>query len=283
MSTTKQAVIRFGPPLPGWIVATASSIIPPPAAGRVFVMPFRLSIIILPAFGLLAAGLVGAQSAGPGSAHEPKPSAAAKALQNPIEPTEQSLAEGKRVFIAQCALCHGESGAGDPAMQGQLAAPIPNLTDDEWVYGSTDGEIFTLIQTGTPNDMQGFGDKLRDRQIWSIVNYIRSLDPAESDESTPLQNPVPKTTESLMAGRQNYARFCVECHGLDGRGHTEMNEFLLTRPADLTKDDWTYGTDDGVVFGIIKNGTPNDMPAFADRFDDEAIWNIVNYLESLRN
>lgn len=226
-------------------------------------------------------GLAFAQNDDP-AVRLPGPYLPGQGLMNPMEPSPQSLAEGKRLFVARCVLCHADNGAGEPTMKGQLAAEIPNLTDDDWTYGSTDGEIFTLIQTGTPNDMEGFGDTLNERQIWNIVNYIKSLEPADTPNTTAVENPVVSTTESLLAGRQNYARFCVECHGLDGRGHTEMNEFLLTRPADLTKDDWTYGTSDSVVFGIIKNGTPNDMPGFAEKFDDEAIWNIVNYLESLR-
>lgn len=243
-------------------------------------------VVVRRFFGVMAicawAGAAAAQNGAAAEVRAPGPYPPGQALENPMEPSEASLAEGRRVFQSQCAMCHGADGAGEPAMQGELTAAIPDLTDGEWLYGASDGEIFTLIQSGTPNEMQGFAGKLNDRQIWNIVNYIRSLEPADSDGPESLENPVEKTTQSLLAGRQNYARFCVECHGLDGRGHTEMNEFLLTRPADLTRDDWTYGTEDGVVFHIIKNGTPNDMPAFADRFDDEAIWNIVNYLESLR-
>lgn len=240
----------------------------------------RFSCLMLAA--LAWSGLAAAQDDAGAAARVPGPYPPGQALENPMAPNEASLAEGKRMYIGQCVMCHAENGAGEPSMKGQLAAEIPNLTDDEWVYGSTDGEIFTLIKSGTPNDMQPFADKLSDRHIWNIVNYIRSLAPAETAVET-LANPVEKTEASILAGRQTYARFCVECHGMDGRGHTEMNEFLLTKPADLTKPDWKYGTDDAVVFGIIKNGTPNDMPAFAEKFDDETMWNMVNFLESLRN
>lgn len=229
----------------------------------------------------LCTGLAAAQGNTAAAARAPGPFPAGQALENPMQANEASLADGKRLFTAQCVTCHAENGAGEPAMKGQLAAEIPNLTDDQWLYGSSDGEIFTLIQSGTPNDMQPFTGKLNERQIWNIVNYIRSLEPVETAAEA-ASNPIAKTDESILAGRQSYARFCVECHGLDGRGHTEMNEFLATKPADLTKPGWKYGTDDAVVFGIVKNGTPNDMPAFAEKFNDESMWNIVNYLESLR-
>ena len=53
----------------------------------------------------------------------------------------------------------------------------PNLTDEKWDHGSTDAEIFATIKDGIgPKfDMKGFNSKLTPQEMWSIVNYIRSL------------------------------------------------------------------------------------------------------------
>ncbi len=69
---------------------------------------------------------------------------------------------------------------------------------------------------------------------------------------------------------------------MDGRGQTEMVEFLVERPANLRKDTWKYGTGDAGVFRIIREGTPNDMPAFDEKLTEEQTWHVANYLRSIR-
>ena len=53
----------------------------------------------------------------------------------------------------------------------------PNLTDAEWIHGNTDGEIYTMIQNGAGGTsvMKGFKGKMPDRDMWNVVNYLRSL------------------------------------------------------------------------------------------------------------
>jgi mono/diheme cytochrome c family protein len=59
-----------------------------------------------------------------------------------------------------------------------LAGGTPaNLTDETWDHGSSDGEIFVVIRDGTTSDMEPYKDRLTEKQIWQIVNFIRSLAP----------------------------------------------------------------------------------------------------------
>lgn len=52
----------------------------------------------------------------------------------------------------------------------------PDLTDDTWDHGSTDGEIYTVTKKGVPTTMMpGWEGRLTDTEIWSIVNYLRAL------------------------------------------------------------------------------------------------------------
>ena len=54
----------------------------------------------------------------------------------------------------------------------------PDLTDGRWDHGSTDGEIFTVIKRGLPPTMMaGYDGRIPDGDIWSIVNYLRTLSP----------------------------------------------------------------------------------------------------------
>ena len=77
-----------------------------------------------------------------------------------------------------CRHCHGLRGRGD----GPLAPKDPkpaNLTDGTWDHGSSDGEIFAIISNGVGGDseMKGVRSEMTTTDMWSIVNYLRSIGP----------------------------------------------------------------------------------------------------------
>jgi high-affinity iron transporter len=107
-----------------------------------------------------------------------------KTLKNPISPTPESLANGKRLYDRLCAECHGPTGHGDGETAKKLAAAgapkSPDLTDDKWDHGSSDGEMFAVIWNGAPapnSEMKPMKGTLREMDVWHIVNYIRSIGP----------------------------------------------------------------------------------------------------------
>jgi mono/diheme cytochrome c family protein len=124
-------------------------------------------------------GSTTAKPAAPGSAeHRPHTHthADAAALKNPVPATPESVSNGGAVFTKQCVACHGASGKGDGSMAAKLKSKPSDLTDAEWTHGPSDGEIFTLIRDGAKNaGMKAFRGALSDRQMWDLVNYIRSL------------------------------------------------------------------------------------------------------------
>lgn len=95
-------------------------------------------------------------------------------------------------------------------------------------------------------------------------------------------NPLEFNVATIKRGRQFYTIHCVSCHGQDGRGDTEMREFLKTAPSDLTDEMWLYGGHDAALFDVVRSGRiERDMPAFADKLTDERIWHVVSYLRYL--
>ena len=109
--------------------------------------------------------------------------AAAKAIKNPVPATPESIAAGKTIFQKSCSVCHGTGGQGDGSIVKTLkpeAVKPANLTDAKWDHGSTDGEIFVTIRDGigAPTGMmKPQKEKLKETDIWNLVNYVRSLGP----------------------------------------------------------------------------------------------------------
>jgi mono/diheme cytochrome c family protein len=100
----------------------------------------------------------------------------------PVPPTPQSIAGGKKAYDTYCAACHGSQAQG--AVRAGTALSIiaegnrqpPDLTDAQWDHGSSDRDIYNVIKRGVPTTMMPpFDGGIPDSEIWSIVNYLRSL------------------------------------------------------------------------------------------------------------
>ena len=93
---------------------------------------------------------------------------------NPVKPTPENLANAKKFFGFDCAMCHGVTGDG----KGDLAASM-SLKMNDWhdasVLGKiSDSEIFDIILKGK-GKMTGEGDRLSSEKAWELVNYVRTL------------------------------------------------------------------------------------------------------------
>ena len=123
---------------------------------------------------------VKAPTASPGPMAGPEATARPR---NPVDPTPQSIAAGKRAYDMACAACHGGRAqgavkAGTPLsiIEEQRGKQPPDLTDAQTDHGATDGDVFLVIKRGLlPAMMPGFDGQIPDDDIWSIVNYLRSL------------------------------------------------------------------------------------------------------------
>jgi mono/diheme cytochrome c family protein len=93
---------------------------------------------------------------------------------NPVKSTPEGLAEARRVYGYDCAMCHGDHGDG----KGELVESM-KLTMHDWrepasLEGRTDGEIFYIITKGK-GKMMGEGDRQPEKLRWNLVNLVRSL------------------------------------------------------------------------------------------------------------
>ena len=92
-------------------------------------------------------------------------------LKNPTPASDSSLANGRKYFQINCAVCHGERAMGDgPA--SQYGMPGINLTTD-LTKGRTDGYIFGMIRNG--RGLMPPYNRIEEMDRWDVVNYVRAL------------------------------------------------------------------------------------------------------------
>jgi mono/diheme cytochrome c family protein len=96
-----------------------------------------------------------------------------------------------------------------------------------------------------------------------------------------ITNPVPRSFQSIAAGRRIYATLCVRCHGPAGKGDGG-GAGGGGQPADLTDEVWDHGASDGEIFVVLRDGTSVDMEGYAERVSETDLWNLVHYLRELR-
>jgi mono/diheme cytochrome c family protein len=110
-----------------------------------------------------------------------------KKQRNPLETTQQSIADGKEAFSHYCSACHGLDGqnTGVP-FADRMSPPVPSLASKD-VQQYTDGQLKWVIDNGVrPSGMPGSSGTLSDNEIWSIVIYIRNLPKAGSLGDPPM-------------------------------------------------------------------------------------------------
>ena len=96
-------------------------------------------------------------------------------LENPVEPTEESLARGEVMYNRYCAVCHGETGVGAEAPIADRFPVLPayNLAG-ETVQNYPDGYLYGMIRVGR-GLMPPYAHAIPHFDRWHIVNYVRQL------------------------------------------------------------------------------------------------------------
>jgi mono/diheme cytochrome c family protein len=101
-------------------------------------------------------------------------------IKNPVAMTPESIAVGKQKYTEfGCNTCHGQNGEGgmSPSITEDQGLPgPPDLIDDEWLHGGSDGELFKTITEGVPPYIMGpYKGRLSDTDIWSVINFLKSV------------------------------------------------------------------------------------------------------------
>lgn len=254
-------------------------------------------------------GKEGATGAQNDRGDQPKPAGKITFLNLNMPPkpqvTPELIAQGKRVYDQNCAVCHGEKGDG----KGPAAAfLVPQPRD--FVAGNfrlrstpmtglpTDEDLFRSISLGMPGTpMPPWRHVLNDQDRWALVEHVKRFSNKFEDPSNDrktlvaLGEPPPKNNEAIAQGKELFTTMsCVQCHGEGGRGDGP-NAATLVNDAEqkITARDFTkpgqfksgYSTRE-IVRSMLTglNGTP--MVGFAEVITNRAdAWKIAYFIETL--
>jgi len=84
----------------------------------------------------------------------------------PADPA--AVQRGAPVFAANCVICHGPTGQGNPTLGA------PNLTDRDWLYGADRASIHDQIWNGRGGVMPAWGRRFDANTIKALAVYIHA-------------------------------------------------------------------------------------------------------------
>ena len=95
-----------------------------------------------------------------------------KAMVNPVKPTSESIALGKKYYGYDCAMCHGLTGNGKGDVD--TGDKLLDFTNASAMKERSDGELFCALKTGKGH-MPLENIRQSPNELWNLVNYVRSL------------------------------------------------------------------------------------------------------------
>lgn len=126
---------------------------------------------------------------------EPKMTPEDVAKKNPVAPTAEGLAEARKLYGYDCAMCHGKDGDGKGDLAQDMKLDLHDWRDPATIEKITDGELFWVISYGRGKMVGGEADRSAEKMRWNLVNLVRSFGKkgagAAAAEKPKTENPQP--------------------------------------------------------------------------------------------
>jgi len=169
----------------------------------------------------------------------------------------QAMAIGERLFMNNCAQCHGSDARG--------AKSFPNLTDGDWLYGGDHATIRTSIAEGRNGVMPPMAAAVGGAEdVRNVAHYVLSLSGSPHDRVR------------AALGKGHYGS-CAACHGMDGKGNTAMGA------PNLSDNIWLHGWGEEAIIRAVNNGINNHMPGQSSLLNEAQIHVLASYVWGLSN
>jgi len=144
----------------------------------------------------------------------------------PTQAEDVDMSEGKKVFLNNCAGCHGADGAAlSPG--GRALRPVAfNLAG----FQLSDRLIWRVLQQGVPGSSMPAWNHLPSDEFHAVAAYAASLGQAPELAANVMVAPAPVLME---AGRRVFDTHCSVCHGSDLAGDGPTAAAYSPRPANF--------------------------------------------------
>jgi mono/diheme cytochrome c family protein len=184
--------------------------------------------------------------------------------------------EGRQLYRAACAACHGVDGRGQPRATVGFDTPLPDFTDCSFTTPEPDADWIAVVHQGGPirafdRRMPAFGEALSERQIQQTISYVRRLCPDRSWPRGELNLPRPLVTEKAFPENETVLSTtivrgesaAIEHELLYERRLGSRSQFEVAVPMALQKNadgDWQRGLGDAkfafkqVLFHSLPSG-----------------------------
>ena len=93
---------------------------------------------------------------------------------NPVKPTPMGMAQAKKVYGYDCAMCHGANGDGKSDLATEQKLTLKDWTNPSALQSMTDGELFYIIKNGQ-GQMPGEAGRAKTDDLWNMVVIVRSF------------------------------------------------------------------------------------------------------------
>jgi putative heme-binding domain-containing protein len=126
------------------------------------------------------------------------------------------LAQGKRLYVGQCALCHGIEGVGGRG---------PALNQPTLRRAKDSQALYNVIKNGVAGTEMPAAWQMTEREVWRVVGYILLLNRVETAKLT---------GDAGRGGELYRAKGCAVCHIIRGEGGAsgpELTEIGARRSA----------------------------------------------------
>ena len=97
----------------------------------------------------------------------------------PIQPDEPNLTAGAKIYVENCAFCHGlpNQSSPTPAAKGMFPEPPQLFNTDDMVTDDPVGHTYWKVDNGIRlTGMPAFGKSLSDTQVWQLTLLLSKAD-----------------------------------------------------------------------------------------------------------
>jgi mono/diheme cytochrome c family protein len=99
----------------------------------------------------------------------------APSLKNPIQPNEENLLGGMKIYQANCAGCHGDISHPHLAFGDSFYPRVPQFVED--APDMPENQNFYIVQHGVRlTGMPGWKTSLKESEVWQVTTFLSHID-----------------------------------------------------------------------------------------------------------